>query len=265
MILSDEARKQFVAVNRAGLKAKLKRLEGAAQLSAVEATRLLGNTFVDYVERTAPRDTNRYVAGWMEAANAAGLGPRTVPKIKPSELREKVYHRFEDQVSFWNRIAQQWKSRAEQWERLYNTRYVQTGRKGKYEQEARAELAKRKKYAAKAAKLAERAKDEFEALKANPTATIIFGKGKKKGLKDEDDVRLGRLHTVRVPIYGGDGQRLLVNGQVYYRLHNKEAHASIVESRHHTVKTALAIVGIAGVRRAKREVRDTLRRAAKAG
>lgn len=83
------------------------------------------------------------------------------------------------------------------------------------------------KFYKKAVKTLGRAKEEL--AKWNPRAIIIFG-GKGRLLEV----------TVRDKVYGGTGVKLVLNGIVRFVMHNKEPHASIVESRSRVLKGAMA-------------------------
>src|SRR5690606_18272200 len=62
-----------------------------------------GQALVAALHRNSPRDTNRYVRGWAQAANAAGLGPAPVPMVRASETEERSLERLTRQLEFWAR------------------------------------------------------------------------------------------------------------------------------------------------------------------
>lgn len=251
-----------IRVDRTALVRRLRKAENAVRLSAPEATKLVAREFGEQVIRSAPRDTNRFVRGWAEAVNSAGLGSVPVPPIVPSKLHDKLAPRLEQQAAYWTRIAEQKEAAAAYWRRVYENRYKRANRRDRWERDCAARLRKAEKYAVRARKLAVRAQEELADLNGNPSAVVIFGKKKKPGLRSDEDLRTGRLHTVRTPIYGGSGATVNLNGRTYVRLRNKEPHASIVESRTRVVARALSAARGAGLKKASREVRTAIRKAA---
>lgn len=185
------------------LKADLSKL--AAELSLLakqgpgasrEAVKVMGRDFIEECIRLSPRDTRRYVNGWIQAGNAAGVGIFPAEAIQPSRVGEKLRQFFLKQFQEWDWIVK---------------RYEREGRQDKWYR--------------KAVKLRDRAAEEL--AKYTETAIAI-------GVRVVDgrafSVGKGRnLATVRNKIYGGTGSIVRNGRETLINLHNLEAHASIVE------------------------------------
>jgi len=156
-------------------------------------------------DRLSPRDTNRYVRGWLEAVGQAGSSPRMMPALKAG--RNSTYLR--------KRIIGQWVQQHRQvlrTEKWLNTWYPPGKKRGAFARRQFALLEKMKKRE-------ERLKQEIETLNASQTDAIILigGRGKKG------------FATVRTNVYGGVGFIDVLAGVLYLR--NREPHAFIVEAK----------------------------------
>lgn len=181
--------------------AKVRAIRRAQPRALQEADKIIADGVVGDILIASPKDTHRYVRAMAQAANAAELGPFQVPALRPGRFAAQAKDRLESQLAFW-----------EKWVRFY---------------ERLGGIGRAAKGYARAVKTRDRAREEL--AKWNPFAIIIFG-GKNRRLKV----------TVRDKVYGGTGTKVVRDGRVAFVLHNKEAHASIVEKRSHTVKAALA-------------------------
>lgn len=210
-------------------------MDGAAE----ELLRDQAREFVQFVVTAAPKDTNRYARAWAMAGNAAGLGPFPVPEVRESRFwaqnRERLLNqvnRMQDSVDFWTRIIAE--------------RYDKQGRRGKWRSDAVRKLAR-------AERRLRRAREELEKfMRAEGGAAILIGRAGKAG-----NLKL----TVRHKIYGGTGREFMVAGRTFIQLHNREAHARIVERRHRLVARGMALARELGVRTYGRSYIERLRRA----
>lgn len=193
-------------IDTTGLRRKIAAIRRESPRALDEVDHRVADGVMADVILAAPRDTNRYVRGMAEAANAAGLGPFAVPALRPGKFAAEAKVRLEKQLQKWQTIV---------------SRYERTNRTDKWYQ--------------RAVKTRDRAAQEL--AKWDPYATIIFGgKGRKLEV------------TVRNKVYGGTGLRLVRAGRVVYVLHNKEAHASIVEGRTRLLKVAMTRARTFGMR-----------------
>lgn len=231
-------------------------LERGAPMVALAGLKQVGNAFGRALITLSPADTNRYRRAWAIAANEAGVGPFAVPEVVPSKYNERLKERLELQAERWQRIAEDKRKSAEYWQRVYENRYAREGRRGKWERDCAAKRDKAAKIAEKAAKVAARAREEADMIR--PDSIVIWGRRKKapggKGyLSAAEDLRIGRLATVRVKVHGGTGYVVATSRGGYIILHNLEPHASIVEKNSRVVSRASAQVRRPGIRRGVRD------------
>lgn len=233
-----------VSVDTSGLKRKIDRLGRATPQAEAAAVRIIGEHLARTMLAISPRDTNRYARGWAMAANAAGVGTFSVPDVQASRYNERLIDRLEIQAERWRQRAASAKRSADFWRSIYQRRYADTGRSGKWERDARqrVQLAEtREKRTADLYAMSAKALDE---LKANPDALVIWGRRSKRALAK------GQIATARVLKYGGTGQFFRVGTRSFVTLHNLEPHASIVERNHRVASRAIATARLVGVRRA---------------
>lgn len=74
-----------------------------ARRSALE---IIAGQVVEEVVRRAPRDTNRFVRGWIEAGNAAGVTNIPVPPIEKANRFDQIRARLERQLAKWEGIRE---------------------------------------------------------------------------------------------------------------------------------------------------------------
>jgi hypothetical protein len=204
---------------------KLRRIDARTTEGAkVVLKTALGDAMTRIITRQ-DRDTNRLVRGYAMAANAAGLGPFPVPDVVRSKRYEEALARLEQQLAWWQ-------SNVEWFER-----------KG---------LTNHKGYR-RAVRVRDRAKEELEKLTGT---SVVIGLYSSAGGKGKSGRRLRT--TVRAKVYGGTGELRLVAGRPYYRIHNREPHATIVEKRNRLVATSLAELRAYGVRRQRRNFLRTV-------
>lgn len=250
----------MASVDNSGLKRKLAELERAGASASVASLKVMGREFGISILSLAPRDTNEYARDWAMALNAAGVGPFTVPDLRKSGFADRLIVRLENQVSKYQAIANQKERSAAFWRRVYENRYAKTGRKGEYERDCRAKLQRAEARAKKSLQLLAFSKEQLELLRASDGAGIvIWGRSRKDAdgnviASGGDDLRRGALASVRTRAYGGTGRIIQgVGDEVYLILHNKAAHATIVESRHRVLARSYAAVKRPGVQRGAKD------------
>lgn len=159
----------------------------------IEMTR----TILVRVAATAPRDTNRYVRGWMEAGNAAGVGRFHVPGLNRASRYMQIKKRLSDEIEWWSYIV------------MRNRNQVPP-RHDKWANQAERRLA--------------RAQEEYKRFFQAEGGAVI-------GINVYS--ALGGSKPVRAlpKIYGGTGRIISLEAGrgTVVQLHNKEAHASMVE------------------------------------
>ncbi len=250
-----------------------------AQEPRLAALKSQGELFIDEVDRRTPRDTNRLIRGWYQAANDADLTYRPLPPLSPSSRREKWLEVLREQVAYWEaEVAEQTRYITLYEEEDAKSPLTKTGRKRK-RRTSQPFYRKMVRLRRRAEKRLTRATEELN--KALETEAIVlvdqgrFGadvRGYKAGRKAFTKSGLRKLTTVRDRIYGGSGSIERVGRLLILTLHNLEFHASFVERMArfgHPVRTAKMIVRQAGgrtmtrafIKKAQEEV-DAARRAA---
>lgn len=197
--------------------------------------RVLGPLWAALV-RQAPKDTTRYAGGWAQAATAAKLVAIPTPKVVPSRFADGWLDRLDDQVRKMEALVKRKQETFDWWTGVLRRRYIEKGRQGKWRNDCQRKVDNALKNLRQAEQLLKRAEEEREKfLEARGTAIVIFG-GKKRNLKV----------TVRPIVYGGSGRLIQNRGSAVFLLHNREAHATIVESRKPLVRALVARAKSAG-------------------
>lgn len=207
--------------------AKHRAIVNAGPKARQAALREVAGPILAAVEAQAPRDTNRYVRAYMQAANQIGVG-KAEPPVQEGKFAEEFLTRLETQVSYW--------------QTRYN-QYVNAGRT-------------KERYFRKIEKRLTKAREQLQ--KWNPSAIIIFGRRSAKG---------GNTLTRAIgEVYGGEGRFVESGNRTFLQLVNKEPHARIVETRHFGMRSLLnrATKGT-GVSRAKAAHLKVLKAEAKLG
>lgn len=153
---------------------------------------------------TDHKDTGRYLRALAESGNKAGIGSYPLSPVGPSALKERILRILTAQVRRWMKLVE------------LRAREGRTGDRSY----------------AKILKKLRRAEAELLKFEANADmGAIVF-----------DAFSSSRMTTVRVNFtaYGGDGRIETLGDQTLVRLHNKEPHASIVESRFGIMRRAIA-------------------------
>jgi hypothetical protein len=231
-------------VNTLGLQKRLAGLNATAPEAGEVAVKLMAEEFVSHALSISPRDTNRYVRGWVEAGNKSGVGSWPLPPLIDSKFADKLAVRLELQLAKNEGRQRQEQAAVKYWADLHEKRYLSQGRTDKWE---RSLLKKKRESEARLEKvtaLVERAREQLKKYHAG--AIVIWGKKTKR------EFSLGQLATVRESTYGGDGQVIKNGFQTLVLLHNLEAHASIVEKRWRVVARSGARMRAVGFKKASK-------------
>lgn len=155
---------------------------------------------------TAPTDTHRFQKNLAQAANDAGVGPLPVPATNRSKFADRYLPILQSELNYWDMRRQQ------------------------YEREGRTE----QRYYQKIMKKLAKAQLELTRFEQTEDAVVFNAFGGK------------RAPSVRYKNYTGRGWIKQTRNQTIVTLHNTEAHASIVEARHRTMRNAISAVRAGG-------------------
>lgn len=210
-------------VNAAGMRQRNANMERQRQESRVAGLQALVRPALSRAVMAAPRDTNRYVRAWIQAGNQAGVLEMAVPPVRESRFVEQNEERLKAQELRYRRQLDRAKGRWIRWQNIVIRRYEAVGRtRGRWYQDAKNKLRKAEQDYQQALKVWTRASEELDKLQSHRgQAIVIFGNSKKRSL----------TITVRPKVYGGTGRVYSSPDRAVMVLHNREPHASIVESR----------------------------------
>lgn len=199
-----------VRVDSSGLRRKVSAYIGAGKEARTRGIVTMASIVVWRAVADAPKDTRRFVRGWVLAGNAAGLDPMPVPVLQPPRKRDEIYKRLLRQAWFWAMIVR------------------------RYEQQARFDA-----WYQKAKRKLDRSLEELQKFERTEFGAVIA-----IGIRN----RLGtKLRTVRDKIYGGTGFVVQQRDGAEVVLHNLEPHTSIVEARTHVMANASRAFRGAGI------------------
>jgi hypothetical protein len=241
-------------VNLAGAAAKTRRVQRASPAVARRVLLTHAEVFVRSINLTSPRDTRRYVRGWQMAGRDLGVWA-TVEGVRPSARRELHLDRLQSQVERIENIIATLEKDAAEKRRLVALWFTSKGRK--ISQGGRRMLRQAKEREREIERLysdLERAERELAKLVGNEASIVFWGRRGRAASVNPDGTRVRRrrrrLHTVRDKIYGGRGVIVVgANGRAVMSLHNREAHARLVEARYEPVRKARAAAqGVAQTR-----------------
>jgi len=203
------------------LKNRIARAVANAPAAKAVAASIWGAKFIELMDKRAPRDTNRYVNGWLQAGRGAGVSSLPDHPLRPTQSQylfrlEQQYFREVKRLALLELDLRIW--------------YEQkTGRKkrGYYNKLKRAVEKARERVA----------RSEEEIKKASGDANVIVIGGRKSRAKNPVG-KLSGLATVRLNQYGGEGSLKMVGTTAILTLHNKEPHCKLVERRFRSVGSA---------------------------
>ena len=204
---------------------------------AKAAAVVLVEEFRDRMIRLSPRDTNRYLRGWMEACSKAGV-PTPLPVIKNSSRQAEYLSALQSQLAFWREFYSRELAIRAAW---YDN--DPTKKRGPHfrKLESRIRKAERRMKAAE---------DALSAAMLNDGVIVMDGgwealRGSHRIDKAKPLSKRGA--TVRWVVYGGEGEiRTNARGVAWINLRNKEPHAQILERKGHFAR--MASVGMANGR-----------------
>lgn len=206
--VSDAGFRRRQASMRAGV-------PGAARAAVIGAV----DAVVDRLAADSPRDTNRYVRGWLTAAVQAGGKPRLVPAVVRGRFAATQIKLLEGQVG-WARRQVEWRTR-----KINALRYGMGPAKrgtGKL-------IEKLERQVNTYRRVMQRAIDQvYQANAGGDEGFILIGRGVGR-----------RLATVRTKVYGGSGSSSFSQGRARARIRNLEPHVKIVESRMGVLRQAV--------------------------
>lgn len=202
--------------------AEIKRRFGPAARGGVEQINALIAVRVD---ETAPRDTNRYVRGWLLACADVGPIPAYIPPLAASSRHQQYLAKLEKEYKRVVKMAQ-----AER--RALEFLYLNKPNRNRNTPGFR----KLQNKINKLEKWAERLIEEYIKLDGDPSGLLM------------DAERGGRNYsTVRVGVFGGRGMVTEHSDRVIVSLHNLEPHTTIVEKRYEVMRRAMREVKSLGL------------------
>lgn len=194
--------------------------------------------FRDRMVRISPRDTNRYLRGWMQACGMAGV-PAPLPVIKASSRQNEFLSALEQQRDWWAARVSGLKARKQLWfdnrDNLKKTKY----RDKLVQQIARAE--KRLEAAERQLGAAIVAGDGFLVIDGGFAA--LNGQWSAYSKAAGKNAFKKRTVTIRWKVYGGSGRITVRKGVATIGLRNLEPHSAILEAKGHYA--AIATGGMA--------------------
>lgn len=239
-------------VERGRILAALRRARATGPNAREDAARVLVGEFARLVFQVAPKDTNRYVRGWVLAAHDVGARTFQPPPLQRSEWAGNRLEWLTEQLDKEEKNLRYWESIDNRYKRQSATPGVI--KRGPRKGEQRAKRTREPYYintvvpqVRRAKARVKRARTELEKFQSNSegTAIVIFRNQSKNPRTRQ--VRF----TVRDKVYGGRGQWLVAGNRTFAELTNLEPHSRIVEKQHgRPMSTALSVVRSFGTRRA---------------
>jgi hypothetical protein len=229
----------FVTVDYKAFAARMKRLRknGASAREAYIVA--VATSFLQNVVKFSPRDTNRYVRGWLEAGRGIGLSTSELPAIVNSKNRDKIVEAMVQQVGLLRRKEAKLMGVRKLWYEDSNR-----PRRGYFHTLNR--------NIEKATARAERAEEELRRFLAATGAVVMMRttgaalNGYQRMLSG-DAVNL----TVRDKVYGGRGRIIRGNFVTGVGLHNLEPHCRVVEKYRRPAGRARVALAQAGLQKLK--------------
>jgi uncharacterized protein YdcH (DUF465 family) len=237
---------------------KIRAVTRAAQAGQQAGIEELGKLAVELLVDLSPRDTNRYVNGWI----IAGIGAR-VSRIAPYMVKQSSRHQ-----QYLDALAEQ-VATLERLVRLDTTRLDSARRQDatappRLDGKPRARRVNQPWFRQTQSRLMEREKRLKRARKQLKDALgadsfLFFG---ADAVAERGNKR--KLSTIRTKEYGGKGRRVMTDAGVLLELINLEPHVRIVEKHPHLghpVATTRALLRAVGAGRAIAAYKKALRAA----
>lgn len=253
-------------VNAAVMERKIRATVTASRVAADAGIRSLGGTLVEILDQLSPKDTHRYVNGWILAGRDAGVTEKQPYPLVESARRSRFVQRLTDQITEYEKLLKYYEGRVAQHEHYaararqddFSAGPRQDGRPRKrrvnqpWYQRNTKKINEYKRKAKAAEKRLQRAAEER--AKVVGDATFIFFDRNFSGRN---------LSTVRTTVYGGVGR--IDNGPRGPTVHltNREPHVRPVERNSrlgHPATTAKALIAAAGKTAAVNAYRAELRK-----
>lgn len=215
--------RRLLAKNRA----VVDRLPKAREAAMVEVARVMTHSLA----RLSPRDTNRYVRGWIEAGAGAGVRDVGKPALRKSKRRGQIMNALVAQVA-----AQQ---------RMVNIKEAQLraiaaapARKGSSPTSTKRYQRTLDQLTAARARL-EKAKDSLRRFAGNDGALAIARKYSNVLSGNQRHISGKALNIeVRDVVYGGIGGIAHGPNRSALKLHNLEPHSTPLERKRHVLAAA---------------------------
>jgi hypothetical protein len=238
-------------VDTSNLSRRLKGMRDGADSAALQVAKQGADMFVGFMNQHAPRDTGRYLAGWIEAGNAANVGPtRMAPALRDSRWAEKLEAALDRQI---DRLVVQINAKAgvlDAWYFSKNRPIDSWARKKQFE------IAR----LSRALQRAVETKKKYLNAEGPVIAFDIFSNGRRVRTASGSMKQL-RQTTIRDKVYGGTGEIVQRDTGPVVMLHNREPHVTLVERKHRLITRANAAVRLDTEARGKRVFLQELSRA----
>lgn len=207
----------------------LRRNMGLVITTAIEEINVL---IAVRIEETSPRDTNRFVRGWLLACADVGPIPAAIPGVQASARHQQYLAYLEKEA---NRVGRMLKSAQAKMEWWYLSKPDRNRNRPAFHELSRA--------ITQLSKWHNRLIEEYVKLDGDPTGLLM---DKERGQRN--------YSTVRVGIYGGRGIISEQSDRVTVVLHNREPHATIVEKRYGILARAMREVKRLGIARVNKSL-----------
>jgi len=182
------------------------------------------------VSETSPRDTNRFLRGWLLAAKDVGPIPVIIPALRSTSRHSEYIKYLQKELM---RLEAERKGLAGMIDFWYTSKPNRRRNTPAY-REMNARLRKLDKWIV-------RVKEEIAKAAGDETVLLM---DKERGKRN--------YSTVRVGIYGGEGAIRRIGGKTLVRWHNKEPHATIIERKYGIIRNAIGMVKRAGLVRVRK-------------
>lgn len=214
------------------LQRRLNALRAAMPEINRNATLEMNALIAQRVAETSPRDTNRFVRGWLLAAKDVGPVGVAVPAVNASSRHDQYVRYLEKEFKRLSRDRDGLKALIDLWYTSKPTRSRNTP--------AYAQMTSKLR---KIEKWMQRVAEEIQKAKGDESALLF------------DKERGGRNYsTVRTGVHGGKGRITLFEDRTFVTWHNLEAHATIIERKYQIMGMALREVKAYGAARVKKSL-----------
>ena len=218
-------------VNARQFHEKIARMEAQRKAARHEALEVIGKSLSEWIDLSSPKDTRRFIRGYLTAFQQVGHLGVPVPELRPSKYVGRAIQMLVEQYD-------QWRDTAEIRRRRLLERYPNGAPRGQ-----RAAYNKMRREVVKAQNLATRAREELEKYRAAPYGIIMSPLRWVYDTRQND----GRhLVTVRPMPYGGNGVLVDRPTRTTARMINQEPHAVFIERQHDVLDKAFGMAALSG-------------------